>query len=158
MTRWRRQESSATLSANTISRCPSGCRLSSTPSRCSSQSSAFSTPGTTGAGERIPWRVAFQRATSLPSSVLGPPTNAPSFRSDGTSIYSAPFRSRPRLSRDQVQHSLHVICGLSDDFMRHPLLEPVRVVRVAQVAPYAAGIAVDAALPIVPLDLLASSE
>jgi hypothetical protein len=39
-----------------------------------------------------------------------------------------------------------------------PLLEPVRVVQVAQVAPCAAGIAVDAALPIVPLDLLASFE
>jgi len=38
------------------------------------------------------------------------------------------------------------------------LLEPVRVVRVAQVASYAAGIAVDAALPIVPLDLLTSFE
>jgi hypothetical protein len=36
------------------------------------------------------------------------------------------------------------------------LLEPVRVVRVAQVAPYAAKKAVDAALPIAPLDLLAS--
>jgi hypothetical protein len=32
------------------------------------------------------------------------------------------------------------------------------VVRVAQVAPYAAGIAVHAALPIAPLDLLASFE
>jgi hypothetical protein len=38
------------------------------------------------------------------------------------------------------------------------LLEPVRVLRVAQVAPYAAGIAVDAALPIALLDLLASFE
>src|SRR5215212_3817417 len=76
VTRLSLQESSATLSANTSSRCPSGERLSSTPSLCSSQSSLFSTPGTTGAGERMPWRVAFQRTISLPPSVLGPPLRA----------------------------------------------------------------------------------
>ena len=38
------------------------------------------------------------------------------------------------------------------------LLEPVRVVRVAQVAPYASGIVVDAALPVVSLDFLASFD
>jgi hypothetical protein len=39
---------------------------------------------------------------------------------------------------------------------RATFFEPVRVVRVAQVAPYAAGKAVHAALPIAPLDILAS--
>src|SRR5215217_4050649 len=47
--------------------------------------------------------------------------------------------------------------GVPDSYSS-ALLEPIRVVRVAQVAPYAAGIAVDAALPIAPLDLLASFE
>src|SRR5215203_5232092 len=68
-----RHKSSATLSASVSSRCPSGWRLSSTPSRCSSQSSFFSTPGITGAGERMPCCVAFHFTTSLPSWVAGPP-------------------------------------------------------------------------------------
>jgi hypothetical protein len=43
------------------------------PSRWVSQSSFFSTPGTTGVGERMPCRVAFYFTTSLPSWVAGPP-------------------------------------------------------------------------------------
>src|SRR5215210_1300406 len=43
------------------------------PSLCSCQSSVFSRPGTTGAGELMPWRVAFHLTIALPSWVAGPP-------------------------------------------------------------------------------------
>jgi predicted alpha/beta hydrolase family esterase len=57
----------------TRSRRPSGERVSRTPARCASQSSALSIPGTTGAGEQRPWRVAFRLDLSLPPAVPRPP-------------------------------------------------------------------------------------
>src|SRR5215207_7884658 len=45
------------------------------PSLCSCHSSLFPRPGTTGAGELMPCRVAFQRTISLPSAVRGPPAS-----------------------------------------------------------------------------------
>jgi hypothetical protein len=52
-----------------LSRTESTQHRSSMASRCSCQSPSVSRPGITGAGELRPWRMAFQRATSLPSGV-----------------------------------------------------------------------------------------
>ena len=54
--------------------------------------------------------------------------------------------------------ALKVTCRSGLLLFSAALLKPVRVVRVAQVAPYAVWIAVDAALPIALLDLLPSFE
>src|SRR5688572_19243043 len=77
VTRWSLQESSATRSARVSSRCPTGERFSRMPLRCSSQSSSFSKPGTTGLGEVMAWVVEFHLTTALPCAVLGPPASLP---------------------------------------------------------------------------------
>src|SRR5918993_1389731 len=134
MTRWSLHESSATLSASTSSRCPSGCRLSSMLSLCSSQSSVFSTPGTTGAGERMPWRVAVPRATSLPSPVLGSPFGPPLELTMALLCSAGTMSIRLLLVRFPVSFTVRRI-HYSGQALRGPDLVPLSGERIMQLYP-----------------------